>query len=58
MSLHPTRRGFIAGSLLLPLTHTAAKPNSESPAQSPSQEVAALLHRRDELLELQRQLDQ
>jgi hypothetical protein len=58
MPLHPTRRGFLAGSLLLPLTQTAAKADNESPAQPLNNEVAALLRRRDELLEQQRQLDE
>lgn len=56
MPMHPTRRGFIAGSLLLPLA--AATADNESPAQPPNEEVAALLRRRDELLEQQRQLDE
>lgn len=58
MPLHPTRRGFIAGSLLLPLAGSAAKADDESPSQPPNEEVASLLHRRDELLEQQRQLDE
>lgn len=58
MSLHPTRRRFIAGSLLLPLTDTAAKADSKHSGQPPNEEVAALLRRRDELLEQQRQLDE
>ncbi|RTL67101.1 MAG: hypothetical protein EKK42_15090 [Pseudonocardiaceae bacterium] len=58
MPLHPTRRGFIAGSLLLPLTQTAAKADSELSSPPPNNEAAALLRRRDELLEQQRQLDE
>lgn len=58
MAFQPTRRGFIAGSLLLPLSRTAAKAGNESSSQPPNEEVAALLRRRNELLERQRQLDQ
>jgi hypothetical protein len=58
MSLHPTRRGFLAGSLLLPLTTTAAEADNDLSSPPPSNEVAALLRRRDELLEQQRQLDE
>jgi len=58
MTMQPTRRRFIAGSLLLPLTQTVARADNEPPAQPPSEEVAALLRRRDELLEQQRQLDE
>ncbi|EFI50035.1 hypothetical protein [Afipia sp. 1NLS2] len=58
MPLRPTRRGFIAGSLLLPLTQTAVRADSELPSQPPNEEVAVLLRRRDELLEQQRQLDE
>jgi hypothetical protein len=53
-----TRRGFIAGSLLLPLTQTAAKADIELLSQPPHEEVTALLRRHDELLEQQRQLDE
>ena len=58
MLLHLTRRGFIAGSLLLPLTHTTAKADNEPLSQPQNEEVAALLRRRGELLEQQRQLDE
>ncbi len=53
-----TRRGFIARSLLLPLTQTAVKADNESPPQPSNEGVAVLLRRRDELLNQQRQLDE
>jgi hypothetical protein len=56
MPLHPTRRGFIAGSLLLSLGHAAANGDDELPSQPPNEEVAVLLRRREELLKQQRQL--
>lgn len=58
MAFQSTRRRFIAGSLLLPLTQTAAKADNESPSQPPNEEVVALLRRRDELLSQQRRLDE
>ena len=58
MVFQSTRRGFITGSLLLPLTQIAAKADNEPPAQPPNEGVAALLRRRDELLAQQRQLDE
>lgn len=58
MSLQPTRRGFIAGSLILPLTQTSTKASPESVTISPNEEIAILLRRREELLEQRRQLDE
>jgi hypothetical protein len=55
MAFQSTRRRFIAGSRLLPLTHAAAKADREPPSQPPNQEVSA---DRDELLKQQRQLDE
>ncbi|WP_454002228.1 hypothetical protein [Afipia felis] len=56
--MQPTRRGFIAGSLLLPLTQTSTKAGLKSVTVSLNEEIPALLRRRDELLEQRRQLDE
>lgn len=58
MAFQSTRRRFIAGSLLFPLTQAAAKADNEPQSQPLNEEAVALLGRRNELLEQQRQLDE
>lgn len=56
MNFQLTRRGFIAGSLLLPVTQTSTKADQGCVTALPN-EIAALIRRRDELLEKRRILD-
>jgi hypothetical protein len=58
MSLQSTRRGFVAGSLLLPLTQTSTKTDQEFVTIPPNEEISILSRRRAELLEQRRQLDE
>lgn len=58
MEFQSTRREFVLGSLLLPLTSPSTKAALDSPTNSNDKAVAALLRRRDELLEQRRQLDE